>query len=69
MLICIGVVRAHHADGLLRFNVVQRALGIRDTKNFKNDVRRHSDFVEALNNHGIAEAWRMGDNRRGFLKC
>ena len=55
-------------DGLLRFNVVQRAIGIRDTKNFKSDVRRHSDFIEALDNHGITEAWRMGDKRRGFLK-
>jgi hypothetical protein len=55
-------------DDLLRFNVVQRAIRIADAKNFKNDVRRHSDFVEALDNHGIGEAWRLGDNRRGFLK-
>jgi hypothetical protein len=53
---------------LLRFNVVQKALGIRDPKNFKNDVRRHPDFIEALDNHGITEAWRIGDNRRGFLR-
>jgi hypothetical protein len=55
-------------DGLLRFNVVQRAIRIADAKNFKSDVRRHSDFIEALDNHGITEARRLGDNRRGFLK-
>jgi hypothetical protein len=55
-------------DGLLRFNIVQRAIRIAAAGTFKNDVRRHSDFIEALDNHGIAEAWRLGDNRRGFLK-
>jgi hypothetical protein len=55
-------------DDLLRFNVVQKALGISAAGTFKNDVRDHPDFIEALDNHGIAEAWRIGDNRRGFLK-
>jgi hypothetical protein len=55
-------------EGLLRFNVVQRALGISAAGTFKNDVRRHPDFIEALDNHGITEAWRIGDKRRGFLK-
>jgi hypothetical protein len=55
-------------DGLLRFNVVQRAIGIAAAGTFKSDVRRHSDFIEALDNHDITEAWRMGDKRRGFLK-
>jgi hypothetical protein len=55
-------------DGLLRFNVVQKALGISAAGTFKNDVRRHPDFIEALDNHGITEAWRIGDNRRGFLR-
>jgi hypothetical protein len=54
-------------DSLLRFNVVQRAIGM-TPQNFKSDVRRHPDFIEALDNHGITEAWRMGDKRRGFLK-
>jgi hypothetical protein len=57
-----------NADGLLRFNVVQKALGISAAGTFKNDVRRHPDFIEALDNHGITEAWRIGDNRRGFLR-
>jgi hypothetical protein len=55
-------------DGLLRFNVVQKALGISAAGTFKNDMRRHPDFIEALDNHGITEAWRIGDNRRGFLR-
>lgn len=55
-------------DGLLRFNVVQKAIGIAVAGTFTNDVRRHPDFGEALDNHGITEAWRIGDNRRGFLK-
>jgi hypothetical protein len=36
--------------------------------NFRQDVRRHSDFKEALAAHDIAEAKVLGDNRRGFLK-
>jgi hypothetical protein len=54
-------------DGLLRFNAVQRVIGI-DPQHFRSDVRRHPDFIEALDNHSITEAWRIGDNRRGFLK-
>jgi hypothetical protein len=55
-------------DGLLRFNVVQRAIGINDAATFRNDVRRHPDFREALANHDIAEAQVLGGSRRGFLK-
>jgi hypothetical protein len=55
-------------DALLRFNTVQRAIGM-DPQHFRSDVRRHADFIEALDNHSITEAWRMGDNRRGFLKA
>jgi hypothetical protein len=55
-------------DGLLRFKVVQRAIGINDAATFRNDVRRHPDFREALANHDIAEAQVLGDSRRGFLK-
>src|ERR1700730_14334127 len=55
-------------EGLLRFNAVQKAIGMESASNFKSDVRRPPDFIEALDNHGITEAWRMGDNRRSFLK-
>jgi hypothetical protein len=54
-------------EGLLRFNVVQRAIGMNNPANFKNNVRRHPDFKEALANQDIAEAQVLGDNRRGFL--
>jgi hypothetical protein len=53
---------------LLRFNVVQKAIGIAGTSNFRRDVRDDPDFIEALASHDITEAWRLGDNRRGFLK-
>ena len=55
-------------EGLLRFNVVRRAIGMDNAANFKNNVRRHPDFKEALANHDIAEAQVLGDSRRGFLK-
>jgi hypothetical protein len=55
-------------EGLLRFNVVQRAIGMDNAANFKNNVRRHPDFKEALANYDIAEAQMLGDNRRGFLR-
>jgi hypothetical protein len=55
-------------EGLLRFNVVQRAIGMENAANFKNNVRQHPDFMEALANQGIAEARMLGDNRRGFLR-
>jgi hypothetical protein len=54
-------------EGLLGFNVVGRAIGM-DTQNFRKNVRRHPDFVEALANHGIAEGQVLGDSRSGFLK-
>ena len=41
---------------LLRFNVVQRAIGMEGTSNFRRDVRKHPDFRAALDNHDIAEA-------------
>jgi hypothetical protein len=63
-----GAAVLKNPGGLLRFNVVQKALGISAAGTFKNDVRRHADFIEALDNHGITEAWRIGDNRRGFLR-
>ena len=59
---------ASRREGLLRFNVVQRAIGMESASNFRQDVRRHSDFREALATHDIAEAQVPGDNRRGFLK-
>jgi len=55
-------------EGLLRFKEVQRAIGIESASNFRQDVRRHPDFKEALAAHDIAEAQVLGDNRRGFLK-
>ncbi|HJY48297.1 MAG TPA: hypothetical protein VJ349_06605, partial [Stellaceae bacterium] len=55
-------------EGLLRFKEVQRAIGIESASNFRQDVRRHPDFKEALATHDIAEAQVLGDNRRGFLK-
>ena len=55
-------------NGLLRFSVVQRAIGMDNAGNFRRDIRRHSDFKEALATHDIAEAQVLGDNRRGFLK-
>jgi hypothetical protein len=55
-------------DSLLRFNVVQRAIGMESASNFRQDVRRHSDFKDALAAHDIAEAQVFGDRRRGFLK-
>jgi hypothetical protein len=55
-------------DGLLRFKEVQRAIGIESASNFRQDVRRHPDFKEALAANDIAEAQVLGDNRRGFLK-
>jgi hypothetical protein len=55
-------------EGLLRFNVVQRAIGMESASNFREDIRRHPDFKEALATHDIAEAQVLGDNRRGFLK-
>jgi hypothetical protein len=42
-------------EGLLRFNIVHKAIGM-DTQNFRKNVRRHLDFKEALANHDIAEA-------------
>jgi hypothetical protein len=53
--------------GLLRFNAAQKAIGM-DGSNFRRVVRDHPDFIEALDNHSITEAWQLGDNRRGFLK-
>jgi hypothetical protein len=47
-------------EGLLRFNVVQRAIGMDNAANFKNNVRRHPDFKEALANHDITEAQVLG---------
>jgi hypothetical protein len=55
-------------EGLLRFNVVQRAIGMDNAANFKNNVRQHADFCDALDAHGIAEAQMLGDSQRGFLK-
>ena len=55
-------------ERLLRFNTVQRAIGMESASNFRQDIRRHTDFKEALANHDIAEAQVLGDNRRGFLK-
>jgi len=55
-------------DGLLRFKELQTAIGMNDTKNFKNRIRQNPDFKEALANHDIAEAHELGDNRRGFLR-
>jgi hypothetical protein len=40
--------------------VVQKALGISAAGTFKNDGRRHPNFIEALDNHGVTEAWRNG---------
>jgi hypothetical protein len=54
-------------NDLLRFNVVHKAIGMA-SGDFRRDVRRHSDFREALANHDIAEAQVLGDNRRGFLR-
>jgi hypothetical protein len=51
-------------NDLLRFNVVQRALGMSGTSNFRNLVRLDRDFIQTIKAHGIAEA----DGRRGFLK-
>jgi hypothetical protein len=42
-------------EGLLRFSVVQKAIGMA-SGDFRRDVRRHSDFKEALATHDIAEA-------------
>jgi hypothetical protein len=55
-------------EDLLRFNVVQRVIGIESASNFRQDIRRHNDFKEALAAHDIAEAQVLGDNRRGFLR-
>ena len=55
-------------EGLLRFNVVQKAIGMESASNFRQDVRRHPDFKEALAAHDIAEAKVLGDKRRGFRK-
>jgi hypothetical protein len=55
-------------EGLLRFNIVQRAIGMDNAANFTNNVRQHPDFMEALANQGIAEARMLGDRRRGFLR-
>jgi hypothetical protein len=54
-------------DDLLRFSVVQKAIGM-DSPNFRKNVRRHRDFREALANCDIAEAQVLGDNCRGFPK-
>jgi hypothetical protein len=54
-------------EGLLPFNVAYRAIGMKPG-DFRQDVRRHPDFKEALANHDIAEAQMLGDSRRGFLK-
>jgi hypothetical protein len=54
--------------GLLPFKDVQRAIGMNDPKNFRRDIRQHSNFKETLAAHDIAEAQVLGDNRRGFLK-
>jgi hypothetical protein len=55
-------------NGLLRFNVVQRAIGMEGTSNFRRDVRQNPEFRAALDNYDIAEAQMLGDSRRGFLK-
>ena len=54
-------------EGLLSFNIVDKAIGM-DTQNFRKNVRRHPGFKEALANHDIAEAQELGDSRRGFLR-
>jgi hypothetical protein len=55
-------------EQLLRLKIVQRAIGMEDARNFRRNVRRHSDFMEAIASHGIVEAARIGRGGCGFLK-
>jgi hypothetical protein len=55
-------------EELLRFKVVRQAIGMEDARNFRRNVRRHSDFIEAIANHGIVEAPTVGSGGSGFLK-
>jgi hypothetical protein len=56
---------ARNPEELLRFNIVRQAIGIEDAGNFRRNVRRHPDFMEAIANHGIIEA---PSGQWGFLR-
>ncbi|MBU4277348.1 MAG: hypothetical protein KKC30_11450 [Proteobacteria bacterium] len=42
-------------EGFLRFSSVRKALGIMDSANFKQNIRRHPDFQQAIADMGVVE--------------
>ena len=57
------------ARRFLRFSDIQKAVSV-DGRNFKNDVRRHSDYVDTIADLGLVEAPTKpgGKNYTGLLK-
>jgi hypothetical protein len=61
------VVRQLLADPwhTVSFREVMSHIGIKDGKDFRQRIRRHRDFINALAAQGIEE-WRSGKYPRGF---
>lgn len=51
----IGDWFGSHPDGFLKFTTVRRALGITDSANFRQNIRQHPDFQQALVGMGVFE--------------
>ena len=54
-------------DGHVTFREVMAHLQMKDTRNFKRDIRRHEDFRDELAERGVVE-WGAGRWPNGFKR-